>query len=240
VHDFVAHQQSSLKKKSSLQDREVIFRGISQKIIHLLYRMLHNEFFQITSKPPFIPLLLILKILRMSWETYVLQLLCLYHDTVMVYTFQKHLIPLFKENVPDISKIYYFSYGASAQYKNKNNFINLCHHNADFGINAAWHFFATSRGRGPCGGVGGTFKHFAAHSSLQHHQVLTPAQLYSRAKEHLPSIHVQYVCNNEVEQIRHRLKLRFDNTRIAVGTHQYPYFEHTLVAKKYSTVKKAL
>jgi hypothetical protein len=52
---------------------------------------------------------------------------CLYHDTVTKYTFQKHLIEFLKENVPNISKLYYFSDGASAQYKNKNNFINLCH-----------------------------------------------------------------------------------------------------------------
>jgi UDP-2,3-diacylglucosamine pyrophosphatase LpxH len=37
---------------------------------------------------------------------------CLYHDTVMVYTFQKHLIAFLKENFPHISKTYYFSYGA--------------------------------------------------------------------------------------------------------------------------------
>jgi hypothetical protein len=92
--------------------------------------------------------------------------------------------------------MYYFSYGASAQYKNRNNFINLYHHNTDFGINAEWHFFATSHGKG------GTIKRLAAHSSLQHHQILTPAQLYSWAKEHTLSIHVQYVCNNEVKKTR--------------------------------------
>jgi hypothetical protein len=109
----------------------------------------------------------------------------------MVYTFQKHLIAFLKENVSNISNIYYFSDGATAQYKNKNNFINLCHHNTDFGINAEWHFFATSHSKGPCDGVGGTIKRLAAHSSLQHHQTLTLAQLYSWAKEHFPSIHVQ-------------------------------------------------
>jgi hypothetical protein len=87
----------------------------------------------------------------------------------MVYTFQKHLIAFLKENVPNISHLYYFSDGASAQYKNKNNFINLCHHNTDFGINAEWYFFATSHGNGPCDGVGGTIKRLEASSSLQHH-----------------------------------------------------------------------
>jgi hypothetical protein len=61
---------------------------------------------------------------------------CLYHDILTVYTFQKNLITFFEENVSDISNVYYFSYGASAEYKYKNSFINLCHHNTDFGINA--------------------------------------------------------------------------------------------------------
>jgi hypothetical protein len=74
VHDFVAHKQSSFLKEtiSSLQDGEVIVLGISQKIIHLLFRMLHKDFIGITIKAPFIPLLAILKILRISWKTYVL------------------------------------------------------------------------------------------------------------------------------------------------------------------------
>jgi hypothetical protein len=161
---------------------------------------------------------------------------------VTVYTFQKHLIAFFKENVTNISKIYYFSYGASAQYKNKNNFINLCHCNTDFGINAEWHLFATSHGKGPCDCVGGTTKQPAAHFSLQHYQVLTPAQLYSWTREHLSSTHVQYVYNSEVGQTRHHLKFRFDNTRTVVGTRQYhaflPISNTTLIAKKYSIKSK--
>jgi hypothetical protein len=157
---------------------------------------------------------------------------------VIVYTFQKHIIAFLKENFPNISKMYYFSDGASAQYKNKNNFINLCHHNTDFWINAEWHFFATSPGKGPCDGVRGTTKHLAACSSLQHHQILTPTQLYSWAKEHFPAIHVQYVCNSEVEETRDLLKFRFDNTRTVVGTRQYhaflPISNTILIAKKYS------
>jgi hypothetical protein len=85
---------------------KLLFWGISQKIIHLLFRMLHKDLIGITSKPPFIPLLAILKILRMSLKNlrFVIISECLYHDTVMVYTFQKHLIVFLKENVPNISK----------------------------------------------------------------------------------------------------------------------------------------
>jgi hypothetical protein len=36
----------------------------------------------------------------------------------------------------------------------------------------------------------------------------------------LPSIHVQYVCKSEAEQIRCHPKYRFHNTRTMVGTHR--------------------
>ena len=54
-----------------------------------------------------------------------------------------------------------------AQYKNTKNFINLCHHEDDFGMPTEWHFFATSHGKGLCDGVGGTVKRFAVRASLQ-------------------------------------------------------------------------
>ena len=42
--------------------------------------------------------------------------------------------------------------------KIKKTFINLCFHEADFGVPAEWHFSATSHGKGACDGVGGTVK----------------------------------------------------------------------------------
>jgi hypothetical protein len=132
--------------------------------------------------------------------------------------FPKHLIVFFKESVPNISQIYYFSDSASAQYKNKNNFISICHHKTDFGMNAEWHFFATSQCKGPCDGVACTIKRLTARFSLQHPQILTPAQLCSWAEEHLLAIHLQYVSNSEVEQTRRHLKFKFDSTRTVVRT----------------------
>ncbi len=45
---------------------------------------------------------------------------------------------------------------------------------------AEWHLSATSHGKGPCDGVGGTVKRLAARASLQRpyeKQILTPRQL---------------------------------------------------------------
>ena len=44
------------------------------------------------------------------------------YNTVVVHTFQKHLINQIKEKIPNIEKIIYFRDGASSQYKNRKNF----------------------------------------------------------------------------------------------------------------------
>ena len=44
--------------------------------------------------------------------------------------------------------------------------MNLCYHKEDFWVQAEWHFYATSHGKGPCDGIGGTVKCLAAMTSL--------------------------------------------------------------------------
>ena len=43
----------------------------------------------------------------------------------------------------------------------------LCQHLSDFGIDAVWNFFATSHGKSPCDGIGGTARRVTARTSLQ-------------------------------------------------------------------------
>ncbi len=54
---------------------------------------------------------------------------CMQHDTIAVYLFQKKLIDFLKATFGHLpTKIYYFTDGASSQYKNRKNFLNLCFH----------------------------------------------------------------------------------------------------------------
>ena len=95
--------------------------------------------------------------------------------------------------------MYYFSDGAASQYKNRKNFINLCHHEEDFGVHAEWHFFATSHGKGPCDGLGGTIKRLAARASLQRpyaQQIMTPRQLFEWATDSITAVYFEY-CSSE-------------------------------------------
>ena len=93
---------------------------------------------------------------------------CLEHNTIAVYMFQKKFLNFLKtkfKNLP--KKIYYFSDGSAAQYKNKENFCNLHYHKDHFNIEAEWHFPATEHGKGPCDEVGDSAKRWAACANLQ-------------------------------------------------------------------------
>ena len=49
------------------------------------------------------------------------------HSTVTVFAFLKVVIEFLKQEFPSVKKIHYFTDGCAGQYKNKYNFINLCH-----------------------------------------------------------------------------------------------------------------
>ena len=82
----------------------------------------------------------------------------LLHNTSAVHSFLKIILDYIKIKFIEIENVIYFSDGAASQYKNFKNIANLCNHFNDFNIHAEWHFFATSHGKSPCDGVGGTIK----------------------------------------------------------------------------------
>ena len=123
-----------------------------------------------------------------------------------------YLVNDIKTIVPTVTKILYFSDGASSQYKNLKNFINLCHHEKDFCLQAEWHFFATSHGKNACNGVGGTTKREVTKRSLQmttENQILSPEEMFHFCNRNLPGIKYIYVPLEEVvnhEELEKRFK----------------------------------
>jgi hypothetical protein len=79
---------------------------------------------------------------------------CLKHDTIALHLFQSKLSTFLSGKLKDLTKIYYFSDGAALQFKNRKNFINLCYHEDDFGMDAEWHFFAMLHSKDACDGLG--------------------------------------------------------------------------------------
>lgn len=172
---------------------------------------------------------------------------CLHHDTIAVYLFQKKFIShlLASLSSPPL-KIRYFSDGAASQYKNRKNFINLCHHEEDFGIPAEWHFSATSHGKGACDGLGGTVKRLAARASLQkpyEEQIMTPRQLFQWASSNISATTFKYCTKDEYLAEEITLSTRFEKCRTIPGTrklHSFvPITTQKLRTQVFSTSTKA-
>ena len=59
--------------------------------------------------------------------------------------------------------------------------FNLCQQKSDFGLYVTWVFFATSHGKQPCGGIGGTVKRLVSNASLKRDlkdQILSPSDIF--------------------------------------------------------------
>ena len=70
--------------------------------------------------------------------------------------------------------------------------MNLCHHKEDFDLFATWKFFATSHGKSPCDGIGGTVERILRKESLQR----KPGDLIDSAEK------VVQFCSQQVEGIK--------------------------------------
>jgi hypothetical protein len=161
------------------------------------------------------------------------------HDTVTFYAFQEQLISFVKFELAHLKKFFYFSDGSSAQYKNKKNFRNLGLHKEDFGIDAEWHFFATSHGKGPCDGLGGTIKRLAAKASLQRpmfNQIITSMQLFMWCQSEIKGINFVFVHSKYVVEVGNKLQQRFEGTITVKGTRDNHCFKP--VSKDIMTVSR--
>lgn len=146
---------------------------------------------------------------------------CLIHDSVAVKTFIDKLIEYLKSKFDVIEKIYYMTDGAASQYKNRKNFININKHKDDYdGIECEWHFHATSHGKGPCDGIGGTLKRKATRDSLTEefsNSISNPLQLYNWATDKF-NMDFSYITNQEYEDKERLLETRFKLLRTIKGT----------------------
>ena len=88
-------------------------------------------------------------------------------------------------------------------------------------MKAEWHFFATSHGKSPCDGVGGTVKREAAKKSLQATMtghILTPMDLYTWATNSIEGIEFLFCSKDEVQIHNDELMDRFDRAHTVSGT----------------------
>ena len=150
------------------------------------------------------------------------------HDTSFVYEIQRELLKIVRDEMPFIHKVEYFSDGCAGQYKNFKNLLNLCNHKEDFGIDANWTFFATSHGKSPCDGIGGTVKRLTARASLQRplsDQILTVSKMLLFCQQNICNIRFLFIPKERMAEVRRELQSRFASGHTVPGTRSYHFFE---------------
>jgi len=155
---------------------------------------------------------------------------CLQHDTITVHVFLFTVLNYLKQVISNLKCVKYFSDGAASQYKNYKNFVNLVHHYEDFQLEAEWHFFATSHGKSPCDGIGGTVKRLAARASLQAvttNHILTPEQLFTWSQTNIIGIKFFYISKAEIDIHAKDQEKRFATAKTIPGTRSHHCFVPT-------------
>ena len=113
-----------------------------------------------------------------------LRQICLFHTTAPSFV---------KSQLPIVQKVIYFIKIIKH--------LSICFHEQDNSLKAEWHFFATSHGKSPCDGVGGSVKCLVGNASLKARYdecILTPAQLYKRTTKNIKGLHFFYISSENV------------------------------------------
>lgn len=149
------------------------------------------------------------------------------HDVPFVYETQRVVVQYIKDKFPKVQELLYYSDGCAAQYKNCKNFINLCNHENDFKLSATWGFFATSHGKSPCDGIGGTVKRLVAKASLQ----MTPGnaidnvqKFFEYCNTKIENIHFSLISQKIILESRKSLNDRFSKAKTVPGTRSFHHF----------------
>lgn len=172
---------------------------------------------------------------------------CMIHDSVAVNLYIDKLVEFLRTKFEIIKKIIYISDGAASQYKNKKNFCTVVHHFRDYQIECEWHFYATSHGKGPCDGIGGTVKRKAARASLSKEYekfITTPLELYEWATTRAnfaDTMNFCYISEEEYTAKQNFLEDRYKVLKPIPGTRGYhgyiPTTDGNILAKLYSNSK---
>ena len=161
------------------------------------------------------------------------------HDVDFVHVVIRETVEFIKSFLfDDVVHIHYFSDGCAAQYKNLKNFKNLCHHKIDFNVDCSWSFFATSHGKSPCDGIGGTLKRLAARASLQRaktNQIVSPEDFFNFCNDEIKMVTSIYIPKEEIEATREKMRERYEKAKTVPGTRSFHHFvplSHSKIATK--------
>ena len=129
----------------------------------------------------------------------------------------KHL----REKFPSVKVLNVFSDGAGSQFKQRFLFWNLHYREQDRHLKLTWNFFATSHGKGVVDELGGTVKR-AVWRHVRSGQVhITTAEEYAKiAEQRNPKIHLQFIAEGDIDQIKPQLDAKWEDVLAVPKTHK--------------------
>lgn len=227
THDFIAKKQAeNLEElKSNLKTGEcVVLMDFAQNYSHVVQNSIQSQFFsmrQTTLHPVVIYWKQNDELLHKSF-VYVSDVMK--HDTIFVYCVQQKLMEEIKKVLPTVNRIHYYTDGCASQYKSKKYFLNLLHHLNDFGIHATHHFHATSHGKGPIDGVGGTSKREVYQASMKGENILNASEFHQYLVKKNTAISSSLITESEYSTAKTMLTERWLNAKTIKGTQKLHYF----------------
>ena len=112
--------------------------------------------------------------------------------------------------------------GVQANIKTVNLF-NLCHHKPDYNIDAKWVFLATSYGKQPCNGIGGTVKRLVSSNAsvqcIHNSQILKSHDMFQYCKKNIQGIKFIFITKHELTKTQESSEDRFP--KAIPGTRSY-------------------
>ena len=229
THHFISKQQSKYCRelKLNLPEDVILLQGdFSQNYSMITQNSTQGSFF---NPPPQATLHTFLAYVK-SGGKIVKHSMCVFsdstlHNTVAVFSFLKVVIPYLRAMHTSLKKVIHFTDGAASQYKNCKNFTNLLFRKENFGVEGEWHFFATSHGKGPCDGIGGTIKRLARRASLQNEiTIQTPLALFLWCNSNIENIKCFFVSSDDISQTEIALGSRFISSKTLPGTQKIHCF----------------
>ena len=103
----------------------------------------------------------------------------------------------------------------------------MCNHKNYFGLVAELIIFATSHGKSPCDGIGGTVKRLTARANLQRpldKQILSVDKMFEFCCEKIKNINFINIKSDHMVNVRDYLNKRFKNGRTMPGTRSFHHF----------------
>ena len=124
-------------------------------------------------------------------------------DTVVAY------VDFVLDQLPDIVKtVSIWSDGPCSQFKNRYIFASIPYLETRHSVGISWNFFATSHGKGPVDGIGGSVKRYVWGKVKSRVHMVCDSKSFTKASEGMQHVTTVNITKEEIEEKNSSLKVK--------------------------------